>query len=217
MHLKENLPRSFIAENKNNYLKMNKFKIIHSKMAFTGLRDTDLIILSKLNDEDLLNVCSEKNSYLNRICKDENYWRNRFIKHYGEHAGEYKPETRTWRRHYLKVLVDLERFKNDPVKFLDLILWNDKGIERSFYIDEQGEPILLSSAPEWVITNFWLLDLGVIRVADLTSTAILLDSNVYSHLKPFELLKKQHTKQFYLNGFTRDDTFQLYVPNFILL
>ena len=181
-------------------------------MAFTGLKDTDLIILSKLDDEDLLNVCSEKNSYLNRICKDENFWRNRFINKYGEAAAKYKPENRLWKRHYLKVLVDLQKFKNDPVKFLDLILWTDKGFKYSEFINEYGWRNPLLSAPEWIMNNFWLLDLGVIKLKSVDPTGIY-SKNVYYHLKPFQILEKQKTTStVYLNGLMK--IYDYYTPRY---
>ena len=45
----------------------------------TGQRDTDLLILDKLDDKDLLNVCLV-NKEARKLCSYEPFWINRFIK-----------------------------------------------------------------------------------------------------------------------------------------
>lgn len=134
------------------------------------LRDTDLIILSKLNDKDLLSICLV-NKAANKLCNYENFWRNRFINKYGEFASNKhnKPEERSWKKHYLQVVFDLERFSiekfSSPKKFFHYILWADN-LENSYYIKEPIDFILsnnwipLSQAPEWVMTNLLLSNLG---------------------------------------------------------
>ena len=132
-------------------------------------RDTDLIILSKLDDKDLFSTCLV-NKAANKLCNNEDFWRNRFVSKYGELAAKYKPENRSWRNHYLKVIIDLEKFPK-PVDFLSHILWGSEGIENSLYIENPkdmfigpGKWIPLSEAPEWVMNNLWLLKLGDLKI-----------------------------------------------------
>lgn len=134
------------------------------------IRDTDLIILSKLDDEDLFSTCLV-NKAANKLCNNEDFWRNRFVSKYGEVAAKYKPENRSWRNHYLKVIIDLEKFPH-PVDFLSHILWGSEGIGNSFYIENAKELFMtpvknwipLSKAPEWVMNNLWLLNLGDVKI-----------------------------------------------------
>lgn len=44
----------------------------------TGNKDTDVIILMKLNDKELSAVCSV-NRYINKICKSRDFWNKRTI------------------------------------------------------------------------------------------------------------------------------------------
>ena len=76
----------------------------------TGVKDTDLLILQKLNDKDLLEACMV-NKAINKACKDESFWRNRSVKAYPL-ASEYKKETETWRRFYLKFIHYTNEFGN---------------------------------------------------------------------------------------------------------
>ena len=63
----------------------------------TKVKDTDRIILSKLDDKSLLNLCLVDNS----LCQDDNFWRDRFIQNFQKFD---KPSNVTWRQMYLKVL-----------------------------------------------------------------------------------------------------------------
>jgi hypothetical protein len=142
------------------------FKNINSiKMAFSGIKDVDLKILSKLEDKDLLNVCITKNKYVYHICNDENFWRNRILKKYGNFIVYYKPEDSNWKKFYMQTIIDLERFKDAPMKFFRQIVWY-KDIYNSFYVKHNDnleiEPtyIRLDKAPTWVLLNLYLLNLG---------------------------------------------------------
>jgi hypothetical protein len=57
--------------------------------GFTGVKDTDLEILMRLDDRSLLNTCSIENVYLKRICNDESFWKRRFVSRFGEVASRY--------------------------------------------------------------------------------------------------------------------------------
>jgi len=133
------------------------------------IKDTDLIILSKLDDKDLFSTCLV-NKAANKLCNNEDFWRNRFVSKYGEMAAKYKPEKRSWKKHYLQVVIDLERFPN-PVDFLPHILWGSEGIDNSFFMENPKDMFIgtkkwipLSKAPEWVMNNLWLLNLGDLKI-----------------------------------------------------
>lgn len=172
--------------------------------TFTNIKDVDLKILSELDDKSLFQACSV-NRYLFRICNAEpSFWRNRYVKKYGEKAAQYKPRERSWKNHYMQTVIDLERFKNDSVAFLDYIAWGGS-VEKSFFIWE-GKLIPFLEAPEWVMTNFWLLDLGEINIDSDLMQDFILQYTTYSHLKPFELLNKLWTGD-YIVGL------QMYAPD----
>lgn len=65
---------------------------------FTGIKDLDFYILSKLNNDDILILSlTNKNNYI--FCNDETFWRNRFINKYN-----YRNNISTsWKLFYLKV------------------------------------------------------------------------------------------------------------------
>ena len=156
--------------------------------TLTNIKDVDLKILSELDDKSLFRACSS-NKYLFRICNAEpSFWRNRYIAKYGEVAAKYKPEDRSWKNHYMQTVIDLDRFRDLPVKFLDYIAWGGS-IDNSFFI-YQGKVIPFIKAPEWVMTNFWLLDLGELEIDLEEGDGFVLDYQKYSHLKPHELLAK---------------------------
>ena len=156
------------------------------KHSFTGIADVDLKILENLEDKDLFQACSV-NKELFRICnKEPSFWKNRFIKKYGVHASEYKPEDRSWKNHYIQTFLYLQKYKSNPIKFLDHIIWRGN-VEKSYYIDREKELYSpLSEAPEEITTNFWLLDLGKFRLLNFTDEYY----DTYSHLTPAQFLPK---------------------------
>jgi hypothetical protein len=46
--------------------------------VLSGNKDTDFIILQKLNDDELGKVC-KVNKYVNSLCKDETFWMQRLL------------------------------------------------------------------------------------------------------------------------------------------
>lgn len=168
-------------------------------MALTNIKDVDLKILSELDDKSLFRACST-NKYLFRICNAEpSFWKNRYMAKYGEMAAKYKPKDRSWKNHYMQTVIDLDRFSENPAKFFDYIAWGDS-IENSFFL-YKGEVIPFLKAPEWVMTNFWLLDLGELRFDSFDMNDFVLSYKIYSHLKPHELFPKlpKPEKNFYIN------------------
>ena len=115
--------------------------------GFSGIADIDLKILENLEDKDLFQVCSV-NKELFRICnKEPSFWKNRFVKKYGVPASEYKPADRSWKNHYMQVFLYLQKYKSNPIKFLDSIIWGGN-IENSLYIDrDKNIYTQLSQAP----------------------------------------------------------------------
>ena len=66
--------------------------------------------LSELDDRELLKVCLN-DEYANNLCRDEDFWRERAINKFGRSASFYKPEEKTWRNYYLKILTDISDFE----------------------------------------------------------------------------------------------------------
>lgn len=79
-------------------------------VQLTGVKDTDLLILQKLNDTDLLQACLV-NKAINKACKDESFWRNRSLEKYPL-PSKYKLEKETWRRFYLKLIHYTTKYGN---------------------------------------------------------------------------------------------------------
>ena len=75
-------------------------------MEFSGLKDVDREILSKLEeDKDLLNACSV-NKYAWKLC-DDNFFRNRLIRKYPD-AVKYNKNGK-WKEYYLKTIFYISR------------------------------------------------------------------------------------------------------------
>ena len=66
----------------------------------SGHKDTDLIILSKMDDQTLLSFCKIENMYVQKLCNDENFWRERVKEKFGNVK---KNEHRTWKNLYLNI------------------------------------------------------------------------------------------------------------------
>ena len=171
--------------------------------GFSGIADVDLKILENLDDKDLFHACSV-NKELFRICnKEPSFWKNRFIKKYGLHASEFKPADRSWKNHYMQVFLYLQKYKLDPIEFLDDIIW--RGIvENSYYLDrETGNYVPIDKAPEEIQTNFWLLDLGKFRLLNFDDEYF----DTYSHITPAQFLPKiQLDKGHVVLGLKEDPT-----------
>jgi hypothetical protein len=163
-------------------------------MSFTAVKDINLKILSELNDRDLLNVCSTDKKAYNQICTDPHFWRNRLVQKYGEMAVKHKPEGRSWKNHYMQLIIDLEKYRDNPISFLDIILWDPHGIGESFYETSPDDIESLLKAPEWVMNNLYLLDLGKELIIWLENgfdenENLLFEKKILSHPTPAEVLK----------------------------
>lgn len=129
--------------------------------TLTGLRDTDMIILSKLDDRSLLSLCSA-NTYTNTLCKDENFWRNRTVKKYGN-LFKYKPAFMSWRDYYLKIVVGLKS-SQDIKSFPNLIVIyptnNDIIIQYCNDININKILLITNEIRNQMITNYLLVGAG---------------------------------------------------------
>lgn len=75
---------------------------------YSKQRDTDILILNKLDDRDLFRACSASTG-TNKLC-NETFFYNRFLlKHPG--AIKSKPENITWRNYYLKEAQYVDKLK----------------------------------------------------------------------------------------------------------
>lgn len=59
-------------------VRLEKEKDIPEKIGFTGLKDTDFLILMQLDDAELASVCSI-NKYVKSLCENEIFWLNRIL------------------------------------------------------------------------------------------------------------------------------------------
>jgi len=170
-------------------------------MAMTGIKDLDLEILMNLPDRDLLNYCSTNKDIYN-MCNNDMFWRKRFIKRFGETAL-YKPKERKWKNHYMQVVIDLDRFSSDPWNFIKYVDWNLEGAEYSNFVlygpgrsGDEGERIIARypflDSPEWVMTNFYLLELPRFQYKGVkypTITPAKLFEILTKGLKPYGILR----------------------------
>lgn len=85
-------------------------KDYEKSVVLTGIKDTDLLILQRLDDKDLLQACLVNKS-INKACKDESFWRNRSLEKFPL-ASEYKLENETWRHFYLKFVHYISKYGN---------------------------------------------------------------------------------------------------------
>ena len=73
----------------------------------SGHKDTDLIILSKMDDQTLLSFCKIENMYVQKLCNDENFWREKVKEKFGNVK---KNEDRTWKNFYLNILYYTDKY-----------------------------------------------------------------------------------------------------------
>lgn len=180
--------------------------------GFSGIADVDLKILSELDDESLFRACSV-NKELFRICnKEPIFWKDRFIKKYGKHASEYKPNNRSWKNHYMQVFIYLQQYKKEPIKFLDNIIWRGN-VKNSYYLDRTIEKLIpLLDAPENIQTNLWLLDLGNSILGDSISPVEFLSKIPLENHQTIAGFKKDPTKPgTYYPIYARWELFEIFV------
>ena len=95
-------------------------------MAFTGVRDTDILTLLNLDYSSLLSAC-RVNVYLNSICQDDYFWRLKVERDFGAEVLPYKPQDENYAQQY-RYLLNMSR---KPKIRLDLSLsksWDDPRI-----------------------------------------------------------------------------------------
>ena len=190
-------------------------------MSLTKQRDTDLLVLLKLDDEALFKIC-QTNRYFKNLCNNESFWYTRFLSRFGEERGRAaifrKPDNLSFKNYYLQIIIDLNRFSKDPMYFFRDIYWSENGFNESLYGDNVNFLKPLSEAPSWIINNLYLLDLGKeLYIWNRTRKHF----DLYSNVTPIELLrlisphtfteelKQDYPKTIYnsyINGFDFDKT-----------
>ena len=126
-------------------------------MSFTSIKDVNLEIMSKMDDRTLLNICAT-NKYGRELCQNESFWHKRFLQKYGEMAAKHKPEKRSWKNHYMQIVIDTNW--RSPAQILSYVIWDPRGIEYSRYTDFSGYIRPMKEAPEKFLNAFYLMDLG---------------------------------------------------------
>lgn len=129
-------------------------------------KDTAFQIMLELDDRELFILCGKekslefKNKKFSKYCNNKIFWEKRFVNRFGLLAGSYKPKDRTWKRHYLTVVSQLDEYKDNPWKFFNLIYWNiaTKPENANFLILDSY--INVDKAPERLHNSFWMLELG---------------------------------------------------------
>ena len=180
--------------------------------------DKDLAhkIMMDLSNNDLVKICAT-NKRMYDVCNNyPDFWRNKFVKDYGEHAAQYKPENRSWKTHYMRVFIDLQKYKKNPIDFFQNIAWKEN-VNQSFFIDRDNKRIIpLKDAPDWVMENLYLLNIDELKIKPSGGSIIK-----YQNIKPIDVLQKQpmfNDPTYFLFGF-RDyynyDNF--YVPQYAQL
>ena len=141
---------------------------------FTGNKDVDKVILSKLDDQDLGRVCSS-NKYLRKICRDELFWKNRTIKRFGSYLGDIKHISRykkrysnSWRNYYISLINFLEEIYNgreykdveiDRKDFKKINRSNNEISDKYLYIywdyiqNLNSDEVFLNSLPEFDLSK----------------------------------------------------------------
>ena len=161
--------------------------------------DKDLAhkIMMDLSNSDLVKVCAT-NKRMYDVCNNyPSFWRNKFVKDYGEHAAQYKPENRSWKNHYMTVFIDLQKYKNNPENFFHLIFWKDD-LDNSYFLDfEKKKFIPLKEAPEWVMNNLYLLNIDEINIHFYGEMRFRGEESTreYKNIKPIEIFKLFQTFQ----------------------
>ena len=51
-------------------------------MSLTKHKDTDLLVMCKLDDKTLFSICSI-NTYFRNLCNNESFWYHRFLNRWG--------------------------------------------------------------------------------------------------------------------------------------
>lgn len=128
-------------------------------MSFTPIKDVNLEIMSKMDDDTLLSVCAT-NRYGRELCRNEGFWHKRFLQKYGEMAAKWKPAKRSWKNHYMKVIIDINSYPVPP-HILSRVIWDPRGAEYSTFVSASGtqlSPFL--KADERFLNAFYLMDLG---------------------------------------------------------
>ena len=159
---------------------------------FPEYKDLAHKIMMDLSNSDLVKLCAT-NKRMYDVCNNyPSFWRNKFVKDYGEHAAQYKPEDRSWKTHYLRVFIDLQKYKKNPMEFFKNIAWKDD-IDHSFFIDLDNKKLVpLKDAPEWVMINLYLLNWPYLETSFST----------YKNIKPIELLQQSpRYESVYQRGF----------------
>ena len=68
----------------------------------SGHKDTDLMIMTKMDDTTLFSFCKIENSYVQKLCNNENFWRERVKENFGNVK---KNRDRTWKDLYLNIYI----------------------------------------------------------------------------------------------------------------
>jgi len=171
----------------------------------TGKKDVDHKIMMLLDDETLLKTC-RIDKYASKLCNDETFWYNRFISKFGTEASKYKPAYRTWKKHYLVVISDLDKFSPDPWKFFNLIYWD---FESPIMIKIVDHAYPIKEVSESLQNTYWLLNLGnkiTLTFGDTINTnkRKYVSSTYFTPAKILELIRDYYQEPLTLDELARE-------------
>jgi len=82
---------------------------VYIKISFSGNKDVDREILSKLDDRNLLQACQVNKYVWNQVC-NEDFFRNRLLKMFPEIKRE---DVKNWKEFYLRAIYYISKMKED--------------------------------------------------------------------------------------------------------
>ena len=129
-------------------------------------KDMTLKIMLELDDRELFVLCGKKDSLefknrrFSKLCNNEFFWEKRFINRFGKLAGSYKPKDRSWKKHYLTVVIQLDEFKGYEWEFFNYLIWSIRKTPENSKIKYDGYSFPLDKAEESLHNAFWMLELG---------------------------------------------------------
>lgn len=129
----------------------------------TGIKNLDLIILSKLDDESRVNF-SLTCKYNNELFNDEGFWKDRTNKNFPTFV---KYNCKNWKNYYFSIL-------NDFFRLLDFAIFEEKSVENM----DKYELFVNSIKLGLINVVKFFIDKGYIILEDPDSTGLLLNMAV---------------------------------------
>jgi hypothetical protein len=102
--------------------------------VLSGYKDTDYIILNKLNDYELGKVC-QVNKKLKKMCDDDNFWKVRIYQKLGEYFYLKNPKDfiiTTWKNYYISLMEKINSYMKGTIYLINGVPYK-KDKNKQFY------------------------------------------------------------------------------------